>query len=342
VKKVVVVILGLMLFCCGDVVGQKYDYHWMLGYIGSVPNSFPLYCVSNLDFNTVTLSIQGEARTVSMAAGAGNICDKFGQLQFYTNGFEMRNRNDQTMPNGQGLNPGIIATTYNGYGDNYPISHGPIILPDVTTDSVYYVFHCGLEPDTIDGAPCKYLYYTQVDMRLQNGLGDVKFKNKILLDGNMIPGGGMAACKHGNGRDWWITIQEKNSNCFYTCLLSPNGVDSVSKQCIGDTMHWNQGRGSNVFTPDGSKYIWSSPYFEHLNILDFDRCTGLFSNHRRYRIIDSMVRFSKQFFLMAWLFLLIPNIYISLPALTLDNLILKMIVLKPVNYLLKIPTQELP
>jgi hypothetical protein len=265
---------------------QKNDYLWTMGF-GGISNTIVLFSVNTIDFKGPT-TLGSQFRPNSVLEAGNGISDEYGALQFYTNGFRIRNHYDQTMPNGEGLSPGNIANDYeNTATDCYPANHGSLVIPGISIDSTYYLFHVGLEYGTTNSAYCNYLYYTIVDMRLNGGLGDVTDKNHALVKDTLIGGSGMAACKHANGRDWWIIMQQMYTNCFYKFLLTPHGIDTMGIQCIGDTVHFDLNRGSNVFTPDGSKYIWSNPY-EHLNILDFDRCTGQFSNHHRYPIIDSL------------------------------------------------------
>ncbi|MBK9637877.1 MAG: hypothetical protein IPO63_08675 [Bacteroidetes bacterium] len=46
------------------------------------------------------------------------------------------------------------------------------------------------------------LYYNIVDLKLQNGLGEVTQKN-IQIDPSPR-NDGLMAVKHGNGKDWWL------------------------------------------------------------------------------------------------------------------------------------------
>jgi hypothetical protein len=120
------------------------------------------------------------------------------------------------------------------------------------------------------------------------GLGKVVSKNNQLSNGYVLGGGGLTACKHANGRDWWIVMPKLFSNCIYEYLLTPRGIDSMGLQCIGDTFAHNTDRGQAYFTPDGSKFIWGNPY-DSLHIMDFDRCTGKFSNNvPRIAVYDSL------------------------------------------------------
>ncbi|MBE7510766.1 MAG: hypothetical protein HS118_11370 [Bacteroidia bacterium] len=71
-------------------------------------------------------------------------------------------------------------------------------------------------------------FYTVIDKTLDNGKGDVISKNNIALSGSF--GGGMAACKHGNGRDWWVVAFSINADTIYKFLLTPNSVQYAGFQ----------------------------------------------------------------------------------------------------------------
>lgn len=269
---------------------QKYDYRWMIGYVGTVPDSnTTLWAVNNLDFRKDTLEVYREFRYMSLITSGIAANDKDGELLFYTDGLKIHNHNDQLMQNGNGLNPGKIADQWQNLNIGYPDSRGCAFLPLPGSNSIYYLFHSGTQYDTIGnmGTFFSRSYYSVIDMTMNGGLGAVTDKNHVIIIDTINGGGGRAFCKHANGRDWWMVVQEVMNNCFYKFLLTPNGIDSIGKQCIGDTVHVNTDRGTGCFSPNGNIYVWSNPY-EGLNILDFDRCTGEFDNHRRIAVTDSL------------------------------------------------------
>ncbi len=95
---------------------------------------------------------------------------------------------------------------------------------------------------------------------------------------------GVAACKHANGRDWWVTILRDSSDLIYKILLTPQGIASVSTQSLGVPYHQAWQALQPVFSPDGKKFayryyygIWGN-YTNQARLFDFDRCSGTFSN----------------------------------------------------------------
>jgi hypothetical protein len=128
----------------------------------------------------------------------------------------------------------------------------------------------------------EYLYLTTIDMSLNGGLGTVVTKNEVLIN-DVLNIGHITTVRHANGRDWWVFCHKANSNTFYRMLVTPDGVSAPDTQNIGIVRPPDHGQV--CFSPDGSKfaYYWG---IEDLDIFDFDRCSGVFSNPVHIDISD--------------------------------------------------------
>ena len=90
--------------------------------------------------------------------------------------------------------------------------------------NIYYLFH-GTIDNTADYT-ANYLYLTTIDMNLNSGKGQVTSKNVIKIQ-DTLNSGRITACKHGNGRDWWIIVRPTgfgsaiNNNVFIKYLVDP-------------------------------------------------------------------------------------------------------------------------
>ncbi|HRC33207.1 MAG TPA: hypothetical protein PK736_07160 [Bacteroidia bacterium] len=117
--------------------------------------------------------------------------------------------------------------------------------------------------------------YSVIDINLDNGLGgiDSNYKSLILLNDTMVSGF-TNACRHGNGRDWWVISPRFNSNAHKKFMLTPDSVYFSSSQNIGDTIRWRAG-GQSCFRPDGTMYAIKD-IISGINLFKFDRCTGMF------------------------------------------------------------------
>ena len=90
---------------------------------------------------------------------------------------------------------------------------------------------------------------------------------------------GMAACKHANGRDWWVVAIKDASNVIYKILLTPMGLISVTTQTVSMPIPYYGNAAQPCFSPDGKKFAYTSgrtgnPAYYDTRIFSFNRCTG--------------------------------------------------------------------
>ena len=130
------------------------------------------------------------------------------------------------------------------------------------------------------------LLYTYVDMTGNNGRGRVTVKNKAIFKTTKIVSGYLTACKHANGRDWWLIQMEQDTNIYFKILLTADTIMVVDSVSMGPVFVANSGVGQSKFTPDGTKWITNGAEDQCL-IYDFDRETGELSNLRRVMPQDS-------------------------------------------------------
>ncbi len=234
----------------------------------------------DIDFQSEIGVVTSATRDIGFGRTSANITDTSGNLLFSTNGYFIANATGDTMQNGSGLNP-------SAYTSNWPtglhISQGCLILPKPETPDLYCLFHCTVDDEQTSTA--HYLYLTTIGMSLDAGLGGVVTKNQVLID-DTLNVGKITAVRHANGRDWWIFCHKVNTNLFYRLLLTPNGVSLDGSQTIGVIRPKDVGQV--CFSPDGSKfaYYWGQ-FNQDLEIFDFDRCTGLFSDPVHILISDA-------------------------------------------------------
>lgn len=261
---------------------QKNDYVWIFGYEGgnqSNPNDE--FGNAILDFspaNKPTLQVHQEY-DMNFSTTCATICDQTGKLQFYTNGEKIYNYHHILMDNGEDIN-----TNENGYG--YQAPQGAIAIPLPDQEKKYALFHFTDKVFSDIGVAGIELYYNEIDMNMNNGLGKVT-KKRILMLKDTLTWGKISAIKHANGRDWWVLMGTDHTNKIYEVLLTPDGA-KTSDTLITDTI-CQDGLGQATFSPDGSKYIRANsvmlgePF--RVDVFDFDRCTGQLSN-RRTKFLD--------------------------------------------------------
>ena len=276
--KTIITLLSLLLFYFSTCNSQGISNIWMGGYGNWV--GAPPYGGWKMDFFSGPPVITYENRAIDFDYTGSTITDSIGNFLFTTNGIIILNNVNDTMINGTGINPSQYTTWFSNNG--LRMWQPNIILPDLNFNNQYYLFHMTL--DTLgNNAHAFYFYYSIVDMNLNGGTGEVVLKNQILFTGN-ITALGLNACKHANGRDWWILAREFNGSNIYYFLLTPSGPTFSHSQSIG----FRIGSGQTSFSPDGSRF-GSYSTDDDFEIFDFDRCSGLLSNNRTISINDSMV-----------------------------------------------------
>ena len=272
-------LLGCVFFFSVSIFSQtpfeieKRDYIWLFGYGDS---SYEGFGGSLLDFNYSPVDIFFEDREVDLNVTNASICDKEGNLLFFTNGIIAANALGDTLLNGYGLNPGEFA---NDFSDGYVLNQGALILPVSKSDSLFYIFHGIREYSTQElGGHVSSLNYSIIE-----NFGSqerVSEKNIVIIEDTLALGE-ITAVRHANGRDWWILVPEFNSNKYYNCLFTPNGIEAVDTQIIGDTVQ--SGLAQAVFSSNGEWYarinLINGVFAEdRIDLYSFDRCNGELSN----------------------------------------------------------------
>ena len=261
-KKIFILLLYIFSMYSSKILSQNRDNIWILGYGGS--NTV-------FNFDSAFPNVHLEQKNLQFFESNASICNTSGNLLFYTNGVKIKNSISQTMSNGDSLNPGWYASSFQNYG--LAIGQGQIIIPSPNDSNKYYLFHETIDTYNSTDQPFN-LFYSTIDMSLDSNRGAVTQKNISIINDTLIIGE-ITACKHANGRDWWIVTHRFYSNLFHFLLLTPSGI-STSVQNIGTNFSRGSG-GQACFSPDGKKYARYHPW-DGLDIFDFDRCSGTFSN----------------------------------------------------------------
>ena len=248
---------------------QGINNNWLMGYssFGGLP-----FGNTKFDFFNGIPIINYDSLEMDFRHTHANISDAQGNLLFYTNGYYIADASNDTMQNGSGINPGAYADQFS---DGFQIPQGALIIRQPGSSSIYYMFHNTLDNHPVPGAYSLYFYLTTIDMSLNGGLGTVISKNQILLTDSMVTGK-ITACKHANGRDWWVMTHQINTNKFFRFLVTTNNlILGPYSQNIGAIRP--QDAGQAWFSPDGSRFAYF--YLNGgLDIFDFNRCTGQLSN----------------------------------------------------------------
>ncbi|MFY0482519.1 T9SS type B sorting domain-containing protein [Flavobacterium sp. PLA-1-15] len=214
---------------------------------------------AGLDFNSgvpVVLT-NGQLNTVE---GCATISDSNGQLLFYTDGVTVYNKNHQIMPNGTNLK------------GHFSSSQSAIIVPKPGSPAIYYIFTC------TDIANPDGVRYSEVDMTLNGGLGDVTAHKNILLFAPACEK--LAAVKNAAEDGYWMVGHEYGTNNFRSYSITATGVNMtpvISSVGISIDNNIYKTLGYLKFSLDGSKLI-SCNRNVNVELFNFSTATGVVSN----------------------------------------------------------------
>ncbi len=188
---------------------------WLTGFFFVTQISFSQKEFSNWYFGTnaglsfdeqsTNFLINGET---FFATSPASISDAAGNLLFYFGSGTVFNRNHEAMQNGQDITLGFN-------------SFGSVIIPKPESTNIYYLFTSKFnitEPDEIE------VYYSEIDITRNNGLGEVIVKNQLLSDNVLAPK--LTAVQHANDIDFWLVSHGLNDNKFYSYLVDENGISA--------------------------------------------------------------------------------------------------------------------
>ena len=266
---------GLFVLCFFNLYAQPYDANWLLGYDGA--NGIDTnWGITQIHFYNLGKKgiVNNQNTKMWITHTNGSISNKIGELLYYTNGQYVENRLFKLLQNGGNIN------VYDDNGDNGP--QAVLFLPFPENESQTLMFNGEFTILPALGWEMVALKHSIIDLNLNNGNGAITLKNNYLIK-DTLSFGRITATKHANGRDWWVLVSERNKNSFYRYLITPQGVIEKAIQKLQGNIGDN-GVGQACFSPDGSKYaifnyvdLTTGQFFD---IYDFDRCTGLLSNHK--------------------------------------------------------------
>lgn len=183
---------------------------------------------AGLDFNSGSPVALTNGQ-LSTDEGCTTISDKNGNLLFYTDGSTAYDKSHNVMPNGSGL-LGHRSSTQSA-----------IIVPKPNNPNLYYIFTVD-EPNPYNAddndindvdPPNNGLNYSLVDLRLNNGLGDIVSteKNIPLITYNKNDSEEVkfkcsekvTAVQHGDGVSFWVITHFINT--FYSFKVGTLGID---------------------------------------------------------------------------------------------------------------------
>jgi len=252
---------------------NKYGNNWITG----CSNTF------YVDFSNSTFSNYYDTMGLFCFTNSNScISDSMGNFILACNMGTVFNNQKQVLNNGDTL---IDYKLYHSSIGNPTLSQGSLILP--INNRYYYIFTISAPDSTwINGNQMEILYMHKVDMQANAGMGKVIEKRKVLMDGTKISRTGLTACRHANGKDWWLAKQGgADTNINYTFFIGQDTVAGPFAKGFNAPKYTNFDRsGQMMFSNAGTKMANVSETPNQVFLADFDRCKGQFTNPKIYNI----------------------------------------------------------
>ena len=266
------------------LIAQLHDNQWALGYQTFSTNKRFFYRF-DAPLATGPEKVLREDNN-SNGSYTASFCDSAGNILLFTNGWNIFNAKGETIENGDNLHQPVLPEFATQL--SYPYAQSAFFLPAPGDNSLIYMVSMRL-----DQHPANLSSYSEVGtdlmvhtIKMSANEAVVLEKNKVLFSGTLMA---PTACRHANGRDWWIMVSDADNNLHHRVLLSPTGFSNVETQSIGtkpspiptDKSNKYCTRTGNCFSTDGSLYVDINDILG-LSVFDFDRCSGLLSREQRY------------------------------------------------------------
>jgi hypothetical protein len=291
IKKIMnlIFLAANLFFAAGktSIAQQKSDFWWVLGFNG--PRTLTMHFHEGNPTQKVV-----EKRALTDITNT-SFCNKEGEPLFYTSGRVIYDADLNKLRGGDSLNPLGAVEWY----PIYPVPHGAIALPhsDIEKNQVS-LFHQELQwNDAKNVRPfCLNYYYTL--LKYDNDEVSIISKN-IPFFKKIQNAGAAAACRHANGRDWWLVSVGYDTNELYVFLFDPSGIQLHHTEVT--SYKFSKTTVQGLFSPDGNHWIChgvgndlgrtSSEYqYNEIHVLNFDRSSGKFSNHRRHTFVHELTK----------------------------------------------------
>jgi hypothetical protein len=227
--------------------------------------------------NTIITKYNVLANNHYFQKGNSNICDTNGNLILCSDGFHIYDSNAILIDGGDSLVPAHYSSHHGGWS---AASQSSIFLP-MDSNKYYFVTPSNSEGNLCYSCHNDVLYYAVINMNANGGAGKVLKRMQPLMENAELRKTQMMACRHANGKDWWLLKQAGDSNTICKFLFTQDSVYNMGFQQF-DYPIWGiwDIRGQSTFSSDGRKYATTSHSMGtgKIFLADFDRCYGFISN----------------------------------------------------------------
>ena len=274
IKYIIFLSLFVVLAIVQVCAQSKRSKNWVTGYSGN-----------NVIFNVGNVTTSQGIYFPFKYFEIGNSCisDSNGGLVLASDGFNIYNKLGSYVEGGDTLIPLQYYIQQSGFSI---ASQSSIFLP-IDSNKYYFItptFSDFRFNDCYNNSGNCYfdlLLYNLVDMNLNSGTGKVVKRMIPLMQNANLRKTQMMACRHGNGKDWWLLKNEGDSASMHVFLFTKDSVYDKGVQIFNEPVwgSWDI-RGQSTFNSDGSLFATTSHGSSTglIFIADFDRCNGVLSD----------------------------------------------------------------
>jgi Secretion system C-terminal sorting domain len=279
-KEFILSILCIILFVNLGFAQNKYDAIWTMGFYPS----FLYFDNDSVRFKPLKSNFFAYPYGFTLSSQSSICNPKNGKLAFCTSSYRIFTDSMQIMKNGDSM---VSPKMYYNWNDGY-FCQGSVIIPkneneyyvviNGLSDSMFYLYtnHLALAIDELN--------YSIVDMSRENGKGAVTKKRIPLMQNARLSNWATTACRHGNGRDWWLVKNHVMNDEFYTWRFTSDSIYGPYVQTlVGDSVLPFSNRGQGEFNKDATMYAQGAEFYHKVQLNYFDRCSGLMT---RYKVIN--------------------------------------------------------
>ena len=289
------------------VNSQKEDHNWIFNW--SPLDDLPIDSEGNgsvLNFNSLPpIAIFSPEIKLDFDKTNAILSDSLGSILMYSNGQAIYGGNHLPIINGDTINysqkwdwlalpneDGEIKP--NGFRINQLIG----IIPIPNKIDEWLVLYQNYE-NVIDSLGYYELWSSRVFRNSQNELEIIE--KDIVVNQTLNKQGMITACKHANGRDWWVL--QSNMDSVYSYKIDEYGIKLDHIQVIEYDI--SRSNGQSKFSPDGSQFSYfgkraglASDSIADIFHAKFDRCSGYLedikvaSYHAKLSVLNNGLEFS--------------------------------------------------
>ena len=281
-------LLLLYLVCIStSVFSQKEDHQWIFNFTSIDDVSmYPDFGACILDFNQLPpVGIAKPEITLDVKECHASMCDQDGKLMLYSNGQSIHDSNHIPIIGGDTINFSLKWHGFlwrNEHGEQKPSGmrgvQGVGFIPQPETDTILALYHNYEHYE--QGDPDSGYLELWMSQLVPDGLGSHRVINRdSLINPQIFKFGTITACRHANGRDWWMLQFSRDT--VYHYLIDPSGLNLDHMSTLPFELRGTIGQSK--FSPQGDRFAlygsWDLSFLgaasrTDLMVADFDRCSG--------------------------------------------------------------------